>query len=108
MKIIETIKKAVSQRFNTIKPLGLWTTRALVLLILVSILLVIFEYIFVCIRGYVNDDAKQIIDTGLKIIDHIFVPSVLASLIGFLSLFLDRNNNGIPDSLEKGENKNDK
>lgn len=108
MKIIETIKKAISRRFNTVKPLGLWTTRALVLLILVSILLVIFEYIFVCIRGCVNDDAKQIIDTGLKIIDHIFVPSVLASLIGFLSLFLDRNNNGIPDSLEKGENKNDK
>lgn len=108
-KIITAIKKAVfGTRKKRIKPLGLWATRALVFLLLVPIVLVVVLFICVCVRGYVSYDVGRVIDTGIKIIDHIFIPSVLAALTGFLSLWLDRNNNGIPDSIEKDENKNDK
>ena len=55
------------------------------------------------IRGYVDDQAYKIVTTGINIIDHIFIPSVLTALVGFLGLWLDNNNNGIPDKLEDKE-----
>ena len=57
------------------------------------------------IRGYVDDMGYKIITTGIMIIDHIFIPSVLTALIGFLGLWIDNNNNGIPDKLEDKDNK---
>ena len=57
------------------------------------------------IAGYVSDDNYKIITTGINIIDHIFIPSVLTALIGFLGLWIDNNHNGIPDRLEGDNNK---
>ena len=68
---------------------------------LVPILLVVSEYIMVFIRGYADDMTLKIINTGISIIDHIFIPSVLTALVGFLALWIDRNNNGVPDRLEE-------
>ena len=42
----------------------------------------------------------KIITTGINIIDHVFIPSVLTALVGFLGLWIDNNHNGIPDKLE--------
>ncbi|WP_278604798.1 hypothetical protein [Veillonella parvula] len=69
------------------------------------ILLVVTEYIMSFIAGYVSDDNYKIITTGINIIDHIFIPSVLTALIGFLGLWIDNNHNGIPDRLEGDNNK---
>lgn len=52
-------------------------------------------------KGYVTDDMNKLINVGINIIDHIFIPSVLTAIVGFLGLWIDRNNNGIPDQLEK-------
>ncbi|MBF1086088.1 MAG: hypothetical protein HXL42_08060, partial [Solobacterium sp.] len=49
----------------------------------------------------VTDDMNKLINVGINIIDHIFIPSVLTAIVGFLGLWIDRNNNGIPDQLEK-------
>ena len=49
------------------------------------------------VSGYVSDEANKLINVGLNIIDHIFIPSVLMAVVGFLGLWLDQNNNGIPD-----------
>ena len=57
------------------------------------------------IAGYVSDDNYKIITTGINIIDHVFIPSVLTALVGFLGLWIDNNNNGIPDKLEDQEKK---
>jgi hypothetical protein len=57
------------------------------------------------IAGYVSDDNYKIITTGINIIDHVFIPSVLTALVGFLGLWIDNNNNGIPDRLEDQEKK---
>lgn len=53
------------------------------------------------IRGYVSDDMNKLINVGINIIDHIFIPSVLTAIVGFLGLWIDENGNGIPDQLEK-------
>jgi hypothetical protein len=53
------------------------------------------------VSGYVSDEANKLINVGLNIIDHIFIPSVLTALVGFLALWIDKNGNGIPDQLEK-------
>lgn len=82
-------------------PTGVLATRALVLVMLVPILLVITQYIMSFISGYVSEEANKIINVGLNIIDHIFIPSVLMAVVGFLGLWLDKNNNGIPDKLEE-------
>jgi hypothetical protein len=82
-------------------PTGIFATRALVFVMLVPILLVITQYIMSFISGYVSDDANKLINVGINIIDHIFIPSVLMAVVGFLGLWLDRNDNGIPDQLEK-------
>lgn len=102
-KIIDSIKHAVqSVRVANIHPTGVLATRALVLTMLVPILLVVIEYIMAFARGYVSSETNKLIDVGLNIIDHIFIPSVLTAVVGFLGLWLDRNNNGVPDKLEGG------
>ena len=104
--LINTAKKTVKNvRVANIHPTGIFATRALVLIMLVPILLVVSEYIMVFIRGYADDMTVKIINTGINIIDHIFIPSVLTALVGFLALWIDKDGNGIPDQLEKEDNK---
>lgn len=100
--LINTVKKSYqSVRVANFHPTGVLATRALVLTMLVPILLVIAQYIMSFISGYVSDDANKLINVGINIIDHIFIPSVLMAVVGFLGLWLDRDGNGIPDQLEK-------
>lgn len=101
-KLINSTKKSYqSVRVSNIHPTGVLATRALVLTMLVPILLVITQYIMAFISGYVSDEANKLISVGINIIDHIFIPSVLTAIVGFLGLWVDRNNNGIPDKLEE-------
>jgi hypothetical protein len=101
-KLINTIKKSYhSVRVANFHPTGIFATRALVFIMLVPILLVIIQYVMSFVSGYVSDEANKLINVGLNIIDHIFIPSVLMAIVGFLGLWLDRNNNGIPDKLEE-------
>lgn len=101
-KLINSIKKSYqSVRVANFHPTGIFATRALVFIMLVPILLVVVEYIMAFISGYVSDEINKLINVGINIIDHIFIPSVLTAIVGFLGLWIDRNNNGIPDQLEK-------
>lgn len=101
-KLINTIKKSYqSVRVANIHPTGIFATRALVFIMLVPILLVIAQYVMSFVSGYVSDEANKLINVGLNILDHIFTPSVLMAVVGFLGLWLDKNNNGIPDKLEE-------
>lgn len=101
-KLINSLKKSYqSVRVSNIHPTGILATRALVLTMLVPILLVITQYIMAFISGYVSDEANKLISVGINIIDHIFIPSVLTALVGFLALWIDRDGNGIPDKLEE-------
>lgn len=101
-KLINTIKQSYkSVRVANIHPTGIFATRALVFIMLVPILLVITQYVMSFVSGYVSDEANKLINVGLNIIDHIFIPSVLMAIVGFLGLWLDKNNNGIPDRLEE-------
>ena len=100
--LINTIKKSYqSVRVANFHPTGIFATRALVFVMLVPILLVVTQYIMSFVSGYVSDEANKLINVGLNIIDHIFIPSVLMAVVGFLGLWLDKNNNGIPDKLEE-------
>jgi hypothetical protein len=100
--LINTIKKSYqSVRVPNFHPTGILATRVLVLTMLVPILLVVVEYVMVFIQGYVTDDMNKLINVGINIIDHIFIPSVLTALVGFLALWIDKDGNGIPDQLEK-------
>ena len=100
--LINTVKRSYqSVRVANIHPTGVLATRVLVLVMLVPILLVITQYIMAFISGYVSDEANKLINVGINIIDHIFIPSVLMAVVGFLGLWLDKNNNGIPDKLEE-------
>lgn len=101
-KIINSIKKSYqSVRVSNIHPTGILATRVLVLIMLVPILLVVIQYIMAFVSGYVSDDANKMINVGINIIDHIFIPSVLTALVGFLALWIDKDGNGIPDKLEE-------
>ncbi len=101
-KLINVLKKSYqSVRVANFHPTGVLATRALVLTMLVPILLVVIEYIMAFISGYVSDEANKLISVGINIIDHIFIPSVLTALVGFLALWIDRDGNGIPDKLEE-------
>ena len=101
-KLINSIKKSYqSVRVANIHPTGILATRVLVLIMLVPILLVVIQYIMAFISGYVSDDANKMINVGINIIDHIFIPSVLTALVGFLALWIDKDGNGIPDKLEE-------
>ena len=100
-KLINSIKNSYNSiRIANIHPTGMWATRALVLTMLVPILLVVVEYIMVFSKGYVTEDMNRLINVGINIIDHIFIPSVLTALVGFLALWIDKDGNGIPDKLE--------
>lgn len=100
--LISTVKKSYqSVRVANIHPTGVLATRALVFIMLAPILLVITQYVMSFVSGYVSDEANKLINVGLNIIDHIFIPSVLMAVVGFLGLWLDKNNNGIPDKLEE-------
>lgn len=100
--LINTIKKSYqSVRVANFHPTGILATRVLVLIMLVPILLVVTQYIMAFISGYVSDEANKIISVGINIIDHIFIPSVLTALVGFLALWIDKDGNGIPDKLEE-------
>lgn len=100
--LINTVKKSYqSVRVANIHPTGIFATRALVFVMLVPILLVITQYVMSFVKGYVSDEANKLINVGINIIDHIFIPSVLMAVVGFLGLWLDKNNNGIPDKLEE-------
>ncbi|WP_295819364.1 hypothetical protein [uncultured Veillonella sp.] len=100
--LINTVKKSYqSVRVANIHPTGIFATRALVFVMLVPILLVITQYVMSFVSGYVSDEANKLINVGINIIDHIFIPSVLMAVVGFLGLWLDKNNNGIPDKLEE-------
>lgn len=100
--LISTVKKSYqSVRVANFHPTGIFATRALVFIMLVPILLVITQYVMSFVSGYVSDEANKLITVGLNIIDHIFIPSVLMAVVGFLGLWLDKNNNGIPDKLEE-------
>ena len=101
-KLINTIKKSYqSVRVANIHPTGVFATRALVFIMLAPILLVITQYVMSFVSGYVSDEANKLINVGLNIIDHIFIPSVLTALVGFLALWIDKDGNGIPDKLEE-------
>lgn len=100
--LINTLKKTgQSMRSVNLHPTGIFATRALVFIMLVPILLVVIEYIMAFIGGYVSDDSNKIISVGINIIDHIFIPSVLTALVGFLALWIDKDGNGVPDKLEE-------
>lgn len=101
-KFVNSVKQSYkSVRVANIHPTGVLATRVLVLIMLVPILLVIAQYVMSFVSGYVSDEANKLISVGLNIIDHIFIPSVLMAVVGFLGLWLDKNNNGIPDKLEE-------
>ena len=91
-------------RVANIHPTGVLATRLLVLVMLVPILLVVVEYVLAFAKGHVSEDLGKLITVGINIIDHIFIPSVLTALVGFLALWVDRDGDGIPDQLEKEEN----
>lgn len=99
---MDSAKKAFqSVRVANIHPTGVLATRALVLVMLVPIMLVVIEYVMAFAIGYVSDELGKLISTGINIIDHIFIPSVLTALVGFLALWIDKDGNGIPDKLEE-------
>ena len=103
-KAIQSIKGAYKNiQASRIKPTGVILTRLLILIMILPILLVIIQFIMSFIAGYVSDNANKIITTGINIIDHIFIPSVLTALVGFLGLWIDNNHNGVPDKLEDKE-----
>lgn len=103
-KAIQSIKGAYKNiRASRIRPTGVILTRLLILIMILPILLVIIQFIMSFIAGYVSDNANKIITTGINIIDHIFIPSVLTALVGFLGLWIDNNHNGVPDKLEDKE-----
>lgn len=105
-KLINTIKQSYkSVRVANIHPTGILATRALVFIMLAPILLVVTQYVMSFISGYVSDEANKLINVGITIIDHIFIPSVLMAIVGFLGLWIDQNNNGIPDRLEEEDKK---
>lgn len=88
-------------RIANINPTGVLATRLLILVMLVPILLVVVEYVLAFAKGHVSEDLGKLITVGINIIDHIFIPSVLTALVGFLALWVDRDGDGIPDQLEK-------
>lgn len=102
LAIINRIKRSYqSIRIAGIRPTGVLATRALVLVMLVPMILVVAQYVLSTIRGYVSPEANQLIDKGILIIDHIFVPSVLMTIVGLCGMFIDKDHDGIPDKLEE-------
>ena len=78
LAIINRIKKSYqSVRVANFHPTGIFATRALVFIMLVPILLVIIQYVMSFVSGYVSDEANKLINVGLNIIDHIFIPWII-------------------------------
>lgn len=101
-QIMNRLKSAYGAvRVANIHPTGVLATRALVLIMIVPILVVVGLYVLATIQGLVSDDIGKLITVGINIIDHIFIPSVLTALVGFLALWVDKDHNGIPDKLEQ-------
>ena len=92
-------------RIANIHPTGVLAPRLLVLVMLVPILLVVIEYVLAFTKGRVSEDLGKLITVGINIIDHIFIPSVLTALVGFLALWVDKDGDGVPDQLEREEKK---
>ena len=104
-KAINSAKKLFnSVKIANIHPSGILATRTLILIIIIPIIVVITQLVLSFIHGDLSPEAARIIDYGIKIIVSIYVPSVLAAFTGFLMLFIDKNNNGIPDKLEENNN----
>ena len=102
LAIINRIKRSYkSIRIAGIRPTGVLATRALVLVMLVPMVWVVAQYVLSTIKGDVSPEANQLIDKGVFIFDHIFVPSVLMTIVGLCGMFIDKNHNGIPDKLEE-------
>lgn len=102
LAIINRIKRSYqSIRIAGIRPTGVLATRALVLVMLVPMVLVVAQYVLSTIKGNVSPEANQLIDKGILIIDHIFVPSVLMTIVGLCGMFIDKDHDGIPDKLEE-------
>lgn len=101
-QIINRLKSAYGAvRVANIRPTGVLATRALVLTMIVPILVVVGLFVIATAYGFVSDDTNKLIAVGINIIDHIFIPSVLTALVGFLALWIDKDGNGIPDKLEE-------
>lgn len=101
-KIMNRLKSAYGAvRVANIRPTGVLATRALVLIMIVPILVVVGLFVIATAYGFVSDDTNKLIAVGINIIDHIFIPSVLTALVGFLALWIDKDGNGIPDKLEE-------
>lgn len=100
--LINTVKKSYqSVRVSNIHPTGVLATRALVLIMIIPILVVVGLFVIATAYGFVSDDTSKLILVGINIIDHIFIPSVLTALVGFLALWIDKDGNGVPDKLEE-------
>lgn len=107
-KAINTLKTTYrGVRVANVRPTGVILTRLLIFVMMLPILLVIDVFVMSFIAGYVSATNRELIMTGINIIDHIFIPSVLTSLVGFLGLWIDKDNNGIPDKLEGDNSKNE-
>lgn len=101
-QIMNRLKSAYSAvRVANIRPTGVLATRALVLIMIVPILVVVGLFVIATAYGFISDDTNKLITVGINIIDHIFIPSVLTALVGFLALWIDKDGNGIPDKLEE-------
>ena len=105
-ELINKVKNVFQNiRIANIHPTGVLATRLLVLVMLVPIMLVVVEYVLAFAKGRVSDDRGKLITVGINIIDHIFIPSVLTALVGFLALWVDKDGDGVPDQLEREEKK---
>lgn len=103
-KVINSVKNAYSGvKVVGIKPTGLLATKSLTGILFLPMILIVIAYTLAFIKGYVSAEIEKLINVGIKIIDAVFVPTVVAAVIGFMGLWLDKNNNGIPDKLEDKE-----
>ena len=101
-QIMNRLKSAYGAvRVANIHPTGVLATRALVLIMIVPILVVVGLFVIATAYGFISDDTNKLIAVGINIIDHIFIPSVLTALVGFLALWIDKDGNGVPDKLEE-------
>lgn len=101
-QIMNRLKSAYGAvRVANIRPTGVLATRALVLIMIIPILVVVGLFVIATAYGFVSDDTSKLIAVGINIIDHIFIPSVLTALVGFLALWIDKDGNGVPDKLEE-------
>ena len=101
-QIMNRLKSAYSAiRVANIHPTGVLATRALVLIMIIPILVVVGLFVIATTYGFVSDNMNKLINVGINIIDHIFIPSVLTALVGFLALWVDKDGNGVPDKLEE-------